>query len=236
MPLKVNLEVKLITEEALRNIFPVFQNRVHAAELLTRKLEIYRRTNAFILAIPSGGVPIGYAMSSELRLPLDLVIVRKIQIPWQPEAGFGSITSGGEAYLNDDLVAALRLSDEVIDRCLEDTKKEIERRDVKFRRGRPFPRVEGMTVIVVDDGLASGYTMLAAVESVRRRGPSKVVVAVPTASEGSLGVIEETVDEAICLNIRGGPFYAVADAYQEWHDLSDGEVLTFLKRVERDSA
>ncbi|MFQ5951547.1 MAG: phosphoribosyltransferase [Candidatus Geothermarchaeales archaeon] len=223
--------MKLITEEALRNRFHVFQNRAHVAELLTRKLETYRGRKGFILAVPSGGVPIGYTISSELHLPLDLVIVRKIQIPWQPEAGFGSITSGGDVYLNDNLVASLRLSDDVIDRCLKETKEEIERRDHKFRRGRPFPEVQDMTVIVVDDGLASGYTMLAAVESVRRRSPSKVVVAVGTASEGSLGVIEKRVDEAICLNIRGGPFYAVADAYQEWHDLSDGEVLTYLKKV-----
>ena len=225
--------MKLITEETLRNRFPVFQDRVHAAELLTRKLEAYRGSNAITLAIPSGGVPIGCTISSGLHLPFDLIIVRKIQIPWQPEAGFGSATSGEEVYLNEIVVAALGLSKEIVNRCIQDTKKEIERRNVEFRQGRPLPRLEDMTAIVVDDGMASGYTMLAAVETVRRRDPSKVVVAVPTASEGSLEVIEKRVDEVICLNIRGGLFYAVADAYQEWHDLSNGEVLNYLKTAER---
>jgi predicted phosphoribosyltransferase len=141
------------------------------------------------------------------------------------------VTSTGEVYLNERLIETLNLSEETIERSIEETKEEIKRRNEKFRRDTAFPEIETKTVALVDDGIASGYTMLAAVQSVRARYPSRILVAVPTASDRSLEMLEEPVDEMMCPNIRSQTFYAVADAYEEWHDLSDGEVLRYLRRA-----
>lgn len=202
--------------------------RVHAGELLASKLKPYVGKDSIVLAIPSGGVPIGSTIAKELGLQMDLIIVRKLPIPYNTEAGFGSMSWNGEVKLNEKLVEQLQLSDPEIDSIIRDVKSELDKRMEIFRGNRPFPELKGKTAIIVDDGLASGYTLLAAISSVKKLSPARIIVAVPTASKNAVDLVAPYVDEIFCLNIRETKIFAVADAYQEWHDLTQQEVLKLL--------
>jgi len=218
-----------ITEDInLRNKNYVFRDRFHAGELLADKLKPYM--NPIILAIPSGGVPVGAAIAEKLSIALDLLIVRKIPIPYSPEAGFGSVSWDGEVTINERLLSQLHLSDEEIKAAIDKVKLELKKRMEKFRGKKPFPELKGRSVILVDDGLASGYTMLSAVSAVKRHSPARITVAVPTASKNALELVSKEVDELVCLNVRETAMFAVADAYKEWYDLDEREVIGILKR------
>jgi len=219
---------KIIEMRELRNKNYVFRDRVHAGELLASKLKPYVGKDSIVLAIPSGGVPIGSTIAKELGLQMDLIIVRKLPIPYNTEAGFGSMSWNGEVKLNEKLVEQLQLSDPEIDSIIRDVKSELDKRMEIFRGNRPFPELKGKTAIIVDDGLASGYTLLAAISSVKRLSPARIMVAVPTASKNAVDLLAPYVDEIFCLNIRETKIFAVADAYQEWHDLTQQEVLKLL--------
>jgi putative phosphoribosyl transferase len=221
---------EVIEEESLRNKTHVFKDRLEAGDRLARRLENYRDKEGLVLAIPSGGIPIGLRISQHLELPLDLVISRKIPIPGNPEAGFGALSFEGSLFLNEPLVSELRLTQGEIRKLSTPVVEEIQHRNTVFRGGRPFPDLRGKIVIVVDDGLASGYTMMASINFIKKRDPMRVVVAIPTAPESSIQLISAQVEEILCLNIRRGFFFAVADAYHEWHDLSEEEVMEFLKQ------
>ncbi len=219
---------KIIEMKELRNENYVFRDRVHAGELLASKLKSYVGKDSIVLAIPSGGVPIGSTIAKELGLQMDLIIVRKLPIPYNTEAGFGSMSWNGEVKLNEKLVEQLQLSDSEIDSIIADVKRELDKRMEIFRGKRPFPELKDKTAIIVDDGLASGYTLLAAISSVKRLSPARIIVAVPTASKNAVDLLALYVDEIFCLNIRETKIFAVADAYQEWHDLTQHEVLKLL--------
>lgn len=219
---------KIIEMEELRNKNYVFRDRVHAGELLASKLKPYVGKDSIVLAIPSGGVPLGSTLAKELGLQMDLIIVRKLPIPYNTEAGFGSMSWNGEVKLNEKLVEQLELSDPEIDSIIRDVKSELDKRMEIFRGNRPFPELKGKTAIIVDDGLASGYTLLAAISSVKKLSPARIIVAVPTASKNAVDLLAPYVDEIFCLNIRETKIFAVADAYQEWHDLTQQEVLKLL--------
>jgi predicted phosphoribosyltransferase len=216
-------------DSALRDRVSVFEDRRDAGKLLAERLVMYKDADGIVFAVPSGGVPVAVEISSALNLRLELIIVRKLQIPHNPEAGFGAMAPDGGIILNEGLLERLGLSGEEIDTQAEKTRDTIERRNRIFRGGRPFPRVEDRTVIIVDDGLASGYTMLSAVRFLRKRAPKTVVAAVPTGSKRTVDALLPEVDELLCLNIRSGPLFAVADAYRNWHDLDDEEVLSLLE-------
>ncbi|NJD78565.1 MAG: phosphoribosyltransferase [Candidatus Methanoperedens sp.] len=221
---------EIIEEKVLRNKNYVFRDRAHAGMLLARKLEPYIEPSSMVLAIPSGGVPVGKVISKELGLPFDLIIVRKLPIPYNTEAGFGSVSWDGEIILNERLVKQLQLGGEEINRVIEDVKHELEWRMERFRGKRLFPELKGITVIIVDDGIASGYTMLAAISSLKKRSCARIIVAVPTASKNAIELVSPYVDKIFCLNFRETVVFAVADAYQEWHDLTEQEVLDLLKK------
>jgi putative phosphoribosyl transferase len=221
---------EIIEEPSLRDKVHVFRDRLEAGGRLARRLEKYRKKDCLVLAIPSGGIPIGLTIARHLGLPFDLVISRKIPIPGNPEAGFGALSFEGSLFLNEPLVRELHLTGEEIRELSIPVMKEIQRRNAVFRGGRPFPDLRGRIIILVDDGLASGYTMMASINFIRKRKPSRIVVALPTAPESSVQFISASVDEILCLNIRRGFYFAVADAYHEWHDLSEEEVLELLKR------
>ena len=216
----------------LRDKSPVFEDRTDAGKSLAEELKELESSEPWILAIPSGGVPVGVEVSKGLSSPLDLIIVRKIHIPWNPEAGFGSITSGGETFFNESLLERIDLSEDEIERQVKIEKKEMEKRMRKFRGNRPLPELKDETVVIVDDGMASGFSMLAAVKSVKGKDPDKIIVAVPTGSQGSVEKIGERVDELVCLNVRTGPVFAVAEAYDFWKDLTDPEVVEILENYE----
>jgi predicted phosphoribosyltransferase len=206
----------------------LFKDRAEAGRLLAQKLSQFVSPDVLVLAIPAGGVPVACEIARILKLPLDLMIVRKIQIPGQTEAGFGAVGPDGEVIFNEDLLERLRLKEEVLRQTVEQTKKVVEARNQLFRKGRPFPPVKGKTVIMVDDGLASGFTMMEAVRFIGRREAKEVIVVIPTAPEDSVNRLLSQVDEIYCLNIRTFFPFAVADAYENWYDLTDQEVIGLL--------
>lgn len=222
---------ELIEEISLRNKLYVFRDRKEAGRLLAKKLINFKGSESMIFAIPSGGVPVAAEISRELEIPMDLLIVRKIQIPYNPEAGFGAISPDGEVIFNERLLNQLVLTKDEINNQIKKTKEIIEQRNMLFRHGRPYPLIKDKYVIIVDDGLASGYTMLAAINFIKRKDPKKVIVSVPTASEKTVDFLLNKADEIVCLNVRSGFPFAVADAYINWYDLSDEEVLEILKKT-----
>ncbi len=222
------MAVTIIDNPNFRNRTFVFEDRDDAGHRLAEMLEQFRGKNAVVLAIPSGGVPVGLAVSSYLDLPFDLLIIRKIPIPGNTEAGFGAISLEGDMLLNDSMVSMLKLSDEEIKELAKPVEAELEARNRIFRMGKPMPELARKIAIMVDDGLASGYTMMAAVQLVRRKKPAMIVVAVPTASLSTAEMLANYADMIICPNIRSGYSFAVADAYRDWYDLSREEVVNML--------
>jgi putative phosphoribosyl transferase len=219
----------IIEDPTLRNKLSVFAGREEAGVHLARMLEQFRGKDAIVLTIPSGGVPVGLEVSSHLELPVDLIIIRKIPIPGNPEAGFGAVSLEGDMFLNESMVRMLGLSKEEIDDLAEQVRDELQVRNKMFRENRPLPDMMGKTVILVDDGLASGYTMMTAARMVRRKEPSQIVVAVPTASLSTIELLGSEVDMIVCPNIRTGYSFAVADAYENWYDLTREEVIGLLR-------
>jgi putative phosphoribosyl transferase len=205
----------------------MFRDRWEAGQKLAEKLEAYRSQNPLVLAIPRGGVPIGCELSKALHAPFDLIIPRKLPIPYNPEAGFGAVTPEGTVVLNEEMVRDIGLSKADIDNIVMTVLDEVQRRVKVYRSGPPLdPR--GKTVIITDDGLASGYTMIAAVREVKKKSPKKVIVAVPCSPRSSVERLEDEADEVISLAVQEyGPF-AVASYYDSFPDLSDGEVLAML--------
>jgi len=226
------MTAKIIEEQAFRGRTLVFRDREHAGKLLAEKLREYNdKRKVMILALPAGGVPVAYEVAKELEVPMNVMVVRKIQIPWNTEAGFGALTWDDQIVLNKTLISQLGLTKEDIEDSISNTKRNIQERLRKFSGDKPMPDIEGKIVILVDDGLASGFTMLAAARSARKRKIEKLVAAVPTASLGALKLLSAEVDEVVCLNIRTGPAFAVAEAYQNWYNLTDEEVTQILKRT-----
>jgi putative phosphoribosyl transferase len=205
-----------------------FRDRTEAGRLLGERLgDLARRTDVVVLALPRGGVPVGRQVARALGAPLDVFLVRKLGLPAQPELAMGAIASGGTQVLNDDLVRGLRLGADVIERVAERERAELERRERLYRDERPFPELAGRTVVLVDDGLATGATMRAAVEAVRTRGPDRVAVAVPAAPPHSLGELEPHVDGLAWL-IAPEPFQAVGAWYEDFREVPDDEVRRLL--------
>lgn len=221
---------ELIEDVSLRDKEHVFEDRKEAGRLLAERLRAYEGSESAVLAIPSGGVPVASEIAGALKLPLDLIIVRKIQIPFNPEAGFGALSPDGEVIFNERLLKQLALTDREIQMQVDKTLSVIRQRNELFRGGKPEPSVGGRSVIIVDDGLASGYTMLSAIRFMKKSRPLKIVVAVPTASKNTADFILPETDELHCLNVRSGFRFAVADAYRRWYDLTDKEVLDIIKQ------
>ncbi len=218
----------IIEDKLLRDKRFVFRDRAESGKKLLRHLELYRGKECIVLAIPSGGLPVAVEISRGLGAVLDVVIVRKLQIPRNPEAGFGAISLSGESILNTELLTDLSLSDEQIARSKEKAILEGRSRERTLRGDRPMSELAGKTAIVVDDGLASGYTMLAAIKEVKAKHPGRIVVTVPTGSARSVDMVAREVDEIVCLNIRGMPF-AVADAYHNWYDVEEAEAVRLFR-------
>ncbi|HEY9074100.1 MAG TPA: phosphoribosyltransferase family protein [Desulfobaccales bacterium] len=220
---------KLTSEPALKDRTYVFADRAHAGRLLAGRLLAWRGQKVHLFAIPAGGVPVAAEIARLLNLPLELIIVRKIQLPYTTEAGFGAINPAGEAIFNEDLLRRINLSQADIARQMEQAAASMRRREERLRGGQPYPPLTGETIILVDDGLASGFTMRAAVQFLKHLGAGHLIVAVPTASENTVQNLLPIVDELICLNVRGGRSFAVAEAYEKWYDLEEEEVLEIME-------
>ncbi len=227
----ISMEGAIHDLERLRDRAGVFESRAEAGGVLAEMLAEHRDSPAVILAIPAGGVPVAAAVAEELHLPLDLAVVSKITLPWNPEVGYGAVAFDGSVLLNDDLVPYVGLTREEIDEGIQRTTERVHRRGLLLRGERPLPDLRGRTGILVDDGLASGFTMRLAVRAVQRLTPARTLVAVPTAHARVAALLAEDADELHVANLRHGSSFAVADAYRHWRDVPEEEVAQILRSV-----
>ena len=187
------------------------------------------RPHPIILGLPRGGVPLAYEIAVALHAPLDTIVVRKLGVPSQPELAFGAIASGGVRVINDDVVRSVfSLDDDLIEQVADREMRELRRREQAYRLDRPYPELEGMDVVLVDDGLATGATMRAAAMAVRTKSPASVVVAVPVGSSSAVARVAAVVDRVICLESPAS-FYAVGQFYADFRQTSDDEVYELLQ-------
>lgn len=207
---------------------PLFHDRLDAGRVLARRLSAYRgRPDALVLALPRGGVPVGHAVARALALPLDVFVVRKLGVPGHEELAMGAIASGGVRVMNDGLLRMLSLTPAQIDAVAEAEAQELARRERLYRNGRPPLEVARRTVLLVDDGLATGATMRAAARALRARGPARLVIAVPTGAHDSCEALRGEADEIVCAT-RPEPFHAVGCWYEAFPQTSDDEVQALL--------
>ncbi|MCK9298200.1 phosphoribosyltransferase [Methanoculleus sp. YWC-01] len=220
---------RIIEDRSLRDRLSVFENRTDAGRQLAAPLSTLETiAEPVICAIPAGGVPPGLEVARALKAPLRMAVVRKVQVPWDPEAGFGAVTWNGRVFLNRSLMTGLDLSEAEVNAAIAKARKNVAERIEKFASGREEPEIEGQDAILIDDGLATGYTMFAAIEAARAGSPRQVVVAVPTGSLHAVNFIARQADLVICLNVRTSRTFAVAQAYEQWHDVTDQEVQELL--------
>jgi putative phosphoribosyl transferase len=209
-----------------------FMDRGEAGRRLADKLVHLKDWQPVVLALPRGGVAVGFEIARALDAPLDIVLVRKIGVPWEPELALGAVTDGAshETFIDRDLATSLAVPDSYIKEETARQLQEIERRRKSYCKGRPAREVAGHTAIVVDDGIATGATMRVALQAVRRRGPARLVLAVPVAPPDTLAAMREEVDEAVCLETPSG-FGAIGYYYRDFHQMSDREVTELLARA-----
>lgn len=208
-----------------------FQDRAEAGQRLADALRRFAgRPDVLVLALPRGGVPVAYEVARALGAPLDVFLVRKLGVPGHEELAMGAIASGGVRVLNPDVVAMLGVPQGMIDAATAREMAELIRRERAYRGGRPAPEVRGRTVILVDDGLATGSTMRAAVEALRARGPARLVVAVPVGARETCDAFRGEVDEVVCA-VTPEPFYAVGLWYRDFGQTTDEEVRELLARA-----
>jgi putative phosphoribosyl transferase len=205
-----------------------FEDRFDAGRHLAAKLDHYRgRGDVVVLALPRGGVPVAYEVAKALRAPLDVFLVRKLGWPMQPELAMGALAEGGVRILHDEVVEGLDVDESVIDRVADEEARELVRQQELYRPGRAPPDVSGRTVILVDDGLATGSTMRAAVASLRAKQPAQLVVAVPVGAPQTCSEFQDIVDEVVCA-ARPEEFRAVGLWYRDFSPTSDEQVLELL--------
>ena len=230
----ISLVKNVVGLPELRERIAVFRNRDHGGEILAKMLAEVTDGDATIMAIPAGGVPVAKVMAERLNLNLGLAVVSKITLPWNTEVGYGAVAYDGTVRLNDNLVARLRLTEEQIQQGIDKTLKKVANRVKKLRGVGTLGDFSGQQAILVDDGLASGFTMRVAIEALKKAGVGSLSVAVPTGHESSLERIASEVNTLYCANIRSGFSFAVADAYIKWSDVSGGEVATLLADFQRE--
>jgi putative phosphoribosyl transferase len=206
----------------------LFRDRKAAGKKLGRELMRYAgRDDVIVLALPRGGVPVGCEVARALGVPLDVFVVRKLGMPFHEELAMGAIASGGARLLNDEVIEMYAISDDEIDRVIESERRELERRERLYRGNREFPHLAKRTVILVDDGLATGSTMRAAVMALRQEGPERIVVAVPVGAADTCDAFRDVCDDIICLETPE-PFAAVGLWYDDFEQTTDEEVHELL--------
>ena len=205
-----------------------FRNRRDAGRRLAAELRTYaNRSDVIVLALPRGGVPVGYEVATALGVPLDVFVVRKLGLPWHEELAMGALASGGVRILDDDLIRVARVSTQDIERVTATEQVELERRERRYRGDRPFPDLTGKTVLLVDDGLATGSTMRAAVAALRQEVPRSIVVAVPVAAPPTCDAFRDIADDIVCAETPE-PFRAVGLWYDDFSQTTDEEVHELL--------
>lgn len=206
----------------------LFQDRQEAGRRIAKKLENWHDSGAVILAIPRGGVPVAATAAHRLQLPWGIVLVRKLPIPWNPEAGFGAVASDGSLVLNESMVQGMMMKRSQVDEVAESVRRQLTERAEFLESRRPAIDPTGKTIVLIDDGLASGYTMLAAIKSARQRGAAKVIAAAPVASRSAAAMVEDAADECVFDILSPAVPFAVADFYLDWRDLTDEDLVPWL--------
>lgn len=205
-----------------------FENRIQAGRLLAQALAKYaNRPDVIVLALPRGGVPVGFEVAQTIGASLDIMLVRKLGTPGHEELAMGAIASGGVSVLNSDLIARLHIGPELIEAATKIEQQELERRERAYRGDHPSPVVQNRHVILVDDGLATGASMRAAVAALKQRHPASIVVAIPVAPPDTVEMLREEADKVICLAMPE-PFLAVGRWYEDFSQTSDEEVKSLL--------
>jgi predicted phosphoribosyltransferase len=207
--------------------YRVYRDRAEAGDQLAAALAAYRGQRAVVLGIPRGGIPVAAAVARALDAELDVVVARKLGAPFQPELAVGAVTANGGLFRDEETIDALGITEDVLRQAIQRESAVARRREARFRGARPAPAIEGRTVLVVDDGLATGATMRAAVRSVRKRHPAKLVVAVPVGSEQACAALRPEVDEIVCMSTPE-PFFAVGLYYADFTAVEDDEVQRIL--------
>jgi len=225
---------KIFDLPKLRNRIRVFRDRASAGKVLAGMLEEFRSSHAMVMGIPAGGIAVAVEIARELHLPLEIAVVSKITLPWNSEAGYGAVAFDGTVILNKEFLSRLNLSDQEIQTGIKKTEQKVSRRVTMFRGNRPFPDLK-RPIILVDDGLASGFTLRVAIKALRRNGVTNLILAVPTAHSESVQMILEEVEAICCPNLRSGLSFAVADAYERWSDLDEEEVKRILQGFKSDN-
>ena len=207
----------------------IFENRFDAGHQLAAKLAEYKGKPVVVLAIPNGGVAVALEAALTLEADLDLVISRKIPLPLSPEGGFGSVTDDGTIMLNEELVKEAGLSPQQINYQVSQVRADIRQRSLLYLMDKKPVVLADKTAIIIDDGLASGYTMMAAVESVRHRRPKEIIVAVPVGPEDTVKRVKRVADRVITCAVGTEPRFYVSDYYRYWHEITDSEVIQCIK-------
>jgi putative phosphoribosyl transferase len=209
----------------------LFNDRADAGKKLAKKLSEYaNRSDVIILALPRGGVPVAFEVAKELNVKMDVFIVRKLGVPGNEELAMGAIVSDNIRVLNEDVIRSFQIPQSVIDEVAVNELRELERRERLYRGNRPKPDISGSTVILIDDGLATGATMRAAAAAVRTKNPAKIVIAVPTAASDTCSAFENEVDKTICV-ATPEPFYGVGAWYEDFSQTTDKEVCELLNKA-----
>jgi putative phosphoribosyl transferase len=210
----------------------LFKDRLDAGTRLAEKIHLGKDDkNPIILGIPRGGISIGYPIAVKLNCPLEPITLRKLPLPQNDQMGFGAVTLNKKVVLNKKLIDAGYVSKNEVDAIVDEVYEEVLRRDRLYRGSRPFPDLEGRSVIIVDDGLATGFTMLAAISFAKEKEAMKITCAVPVAHDNAYNLVREEVDSIICLHIDRGHSFAVASFYQSFPDMEDREVISILKMI-----
>jgi putative phosphoribosyl transferase len=213
-----------------------FRDRTEAGQLLATQLAAYaKRQDVLVLALPRGGVPVAFEVARALHAPLDVIVVRKLGVPGQEELAMGAIATGGVRILNNDVVQFLIIPDEVINKVAAHEQQELERRERLYRGNRPAYDVHGRIVILVDDGIATGATMHAAIAALKQRQPNRIILAVPVVAPSTCKEFSEEVDELVCVK-QPEPFIAVGYWYRQFSQTSDEEVSSLLEQANHESS
>ncbi|MCU1299438.1 MAG: putative phosphoribosyl transferase [Acidobacteriaceae bacterium] len=208
-----------------------YRDRFEAGRVLASELRhLANRPDVIVLALPRGGVPVGYEVAKELNAPLDVFVVRKLGVPGHEELAMGALASGGVRVLNENVIRSLGIPDRVVDMVAANEQRELERRERQYRDGRPPLDVRGRTVILVDDGLATGSSMRVAVRALRSKNPARIIVAVPVASGDTCAELESEANQVICA-ATPEPFWAVGQWYTDFSQMSDEEVRDLLRQA-----
>ncbi len=208
----------------------IFEDRADAGRRLAEKLMPYKDGGVRVLALPRGGVPVAFEVARALHAPLDVFVVRKLGVPGHEELAMGAIASGGVRVLNEETLAQLRIDDATLNAVTEAEREELERREAVYRDGSPAPDVGAKPVILIDDGLATGASMYAAIIALRARLPSKIIVAVPVAPAETCANLAQYVDEMVCA-ATPEPFRGVGAWYDDFRQVNDAEVRDILRRA-----